>query len=320
METYLAFCGNCGSPRRPGLRFCETCGSPVTPIPEACPRCGAMMRPDARFCGVCGQPVAASSGATPGSPAPIPPPPPVIVSSVNPGLAAGPETACSGDPPEASGPLDESWAEDKSDEEIGEEAYRRQEALEDARLVRGSQPPQLLPLSPEDRRTLQWKRAKLMAGVAFAGLICAVIVVLVLLMLTSPVNSEANRPAIILFSLALGGFGLIPGRGVVIGCRDAARVSDDLSEGCKETFRARVTSVCWHAYGRQRRRYARRIVQTPWSRRLVDYYIELKRVGTAGVAEERFAIPRRLYLELEKGDLIHAEVARHSRVLLSTAK
>jgi hypothetical protein len=167
---------------------------------------------------------------------------------------------------------EEEESEELCDEEASVELYRREEAEYASRILPTLPLPSLGVLAPEDRNSLRWRWFKSMAAAALQAILCLGVAALIIAMLTSPMVKGSNLAAFIIFSLGLAFFGIVCGRGLAANLRVMGRLSQDLAEDRKEVGEGYLISTWQHiSQSRQRRRAARSLIVTPWSRRFTRY-------------------------------------------------
>ena len=100
-----AYCRQCGTDNKAGVKFCRSCGAAMAPPAPApppppvsaaphCPQCGATVAAGKKFCPACGQPLTAPAPPPPmAAPPPAPPPPAPAAPAPPPPPPASPQPA-----------------------------------------------------------------------------------------------------------------------------------------------------------------------------------------------------------------------------------
>jgi hypothetical protein len=208
--------------------------------------------------------------------------------------------------------------EELSDEQAVAEMNRQEEA---ALGPRAAQLPEggWLPLSPDDRRTLSWRRLKRLPACVIELALAAAMAFLIYAVLTGPKMAGPDRGVAIVFCLVIAGVGVFALLMLRANAKEMAGLSADLRDNGKEVFEAYVSAM-WSHQAHTPRRSSVRIFGGPLATRGTRFYAELRRRSGGASVKQEYEISRRLYNAVNAKQRVRAEVAPHSQVVLLLAR
>jgi hypothetical protein len=172
-------------------------------------------------------------------------------------------------------------------------------------------------LSLADRRTLRWRWVKSAAAMVLQGAVVLTVITFILLLLVAALTRDLHPVAALVPSLGLGFIGYLFFQGTAANRQCMGRLSNDLAAGRKGLVDACVTGT-WTVENPRHRRSRQRVFDTPWRRWGNRHVVELRLA--AGREPEEFEVSYDLHRRVAERDLVRAEVAPCSRLLLRIEK